>query len=216
MSKDDFASFLGVLRRTVQNWQNGRTEAQLNAMVKNGEITAAEAERIAAEHGYAYADGILTALPDVESSAENVVSTAAVSLQDATVTSQQIMNESGRAAVIAYLNGLIAEGALTSGEAIRIVDSLAESLVSRTEAYSYELKEGGAEAARAYLDGLVAEGAVSREEAAQIAVNAADGLKAEGSRCLSSACAKTPTGGIRRSWKSRPVWRRKTERLRSS
>ena len=33
MSKDDFASFLGVLRRTVQNWQNGRTEVPLSKVL---------------------------------------------------------------------------------------------------------------------------------------------------------------------------------------
>lgn len=37
MSKDEFAAFLCVSRRTVQNWQNGQTEIPLSKLVKIAE-----------------------------------------------------------------------------------------------------------------------------------------------------------------------------------
>ena len=46
-------------------------QSQLNAMVSQGTITNAEAQRLAAEMGYAYANGILTALPEGESAARH-------------------------------------------------------------------------------------------------------------------------------------------------
>lgn len=38
MSREDFASMLGVSRRTVQNWQNGSTDMPLSKLVRLSEI----------------------------------------------------------------------------------------------------------------------------------------------------------------------------------
>lgn len=34
MTKDEFAELLNVSRRTVQNWQNGRTEMPMSKIIK--------------------------------------------------------------------------------------------------------------------------------------------------------------------------------------
>ena len=150
--------------------------SQLNAMVANHDITVAEAQRLAAEAGYAYADGMLTALPDVEDSAKEVVTAAAVSLEDLTAECQQRMNESGRAAVIEYLQGFVDAGQITGDQAAEIVRGLAESVASATEMYIFEFEQGGAEAAAAYLQGLVDAGELTAEQAAEVVAAAAEAM----------------------------------------
>lgn len=38
MSKNEFADFLGVSRRTIQNWQNGKTEMPLSKLIKAAQL----------------------------------------------------------------------------------------------------------------------------------------------------------------------------------
>lgn len=38
MSREEFASMLGVSKRTVQNWQNGSTDMPLSKLVRLSEI----------------------------------------------------------------------------------------------------------------------------------------------------------------------------------
>ncbi len=149
----------------LEDLETGGEEAAARTLAiwqKYNYLTDEQAQQIAAEAGYSYSDGMLTALT--------------TGLSDVTATCQQIMDESGRAAVNAYLSGLIAEGTITSDEAAQIVSGLAESMVSMTEMYNFELEQGGAEAAEAYLNGLIEKGLLSSEEAEQIVAAAAEAM----------------------------------------